>query len=116
MQVPRLRSHACTSGNSTTAENQSNVICEDPFFNDKVSVIPTARILSLGHSFLLHLLFLLTKVLRASVAREGARDHSSLAGEPEIEATSAIGPSIQLPPSPHAIDYISLKMGSVAPY
>lgn len=27
-----------------------------------------------------------------------------------------MGPSIQLPPSPHAIDYISLKMGSAASY
>lgn len=53
-------------------------------------------------------------ILRA--AGEVVRDHSSLAAEPEIEVTLAVGPSIQLPTSPHAIDYISLKMGSVAPY
>lgn len=55
-------------------------------------------------------------ILRARAAGEVVRDHSSLAAEPEIEVTLAVGPSIQLPPSPHAIDYISLKMGSVAPY
>lgn len=30
--------------------------------------------------------------------------HSSLATEPEIELTSAVRPSIQLPPPLHAID------------
>lgn len=55
-------------------------------------------------------------ILRARAAGEVVRDHSSLAAEPEIEVTSAVEPSIQLPPSPHAIDYISLKMGSVALY
>jgi hypothetical protein len=65
-------SHACISGNSTTAENQSNVVCEASYFNDKGSVIPTAHILRLGHSFLLHLLLLVMKVLRANAAREVA--------------------------------------------
>lgn len=49
------------------------------------------------------------KVLRASAVEEVAGDHSSLAAEPEIEVTSAEEPSIPLPPSPHAIDDISLK-------
>lgn len=47
---------------------------------------------------------------------EVAGDHSSLAAKPEIELMSAVEPSIQLPPSLHAIDYISLKMGSVVLY
>lgn len=72
--------------------------------------------LSQGHSLLLHLLLLGMMILRARAAGEVVRDHSSLAAEPEIEVTSAVEPSIQLPPSPHAIDYISLKMGSVALY
>lgn len=55
-------------------------------------------------------------MLRAGAAGEVARDHSSLAAKPEIEVTSAVEPSIQLPPSPQAVDYTGLKMGSVSLY